>query len=219
MKKIFLAAIAFIGLAISCTTPEDCVEKWSLNDRAPGATNIFIDDKQFELSLQFSNWAGLAAEVYQSNIGGNFSVITEYRNFQTGSAAPEPYVALCIWDPTLPDTILDTTVVEVGLMRNRLYAMTTLGDTSFKVTNATAGSLRMARTGANVTVIATAGLDTVIASGPYSGMPRRIGFRMGTKDSTLISTGTTGVKISLFEVVTSNGSIRRDDFNCNSFYK
>jgi len=217
MRKLFLPLLAVFVFAISCKETEDCTQLWFVNDKAIGVSNIFIDEEQFELSVQFNNWSGLAAEIFQDNIGGNFSVIADYRNWQTGTAAAEPYFALTIWDPTLPDTILDTTIVEVGLMRNRLYSMTELGDTVFRTTNSTDGSLRLSRAGSSITAIAIAGIDTAFATGSYIGKPRRIGFRIGTKDSTKVSFGTTGVKVSKFEVVNSNGSIVRDDFNCNSF--
>jgi hypothetical protein len=217
MRKLFLPILFIFVFVTGCEKTESCTSLWFVNNFAVGASNIFIDEEQFELSVQFNNWSGLAAEIFQDNIGGNFSVIADYRNWQTGTASAEPYFALTIWDPTLPDTILDTTIVEVGLMRNRLYSMTELGDTTFRTTNSTEGSLRLTRAGNSITAIAIAGIDTAFATGTYIGKPRRIGFRIGTKDSTKVSFGTTGIKIPTFEVVNTNGSIVRDDFNCNSF--
>lgn len=213
-KTVLGLILLTIGI-VSCNGDDECEKVWEVYKRL-STSIVEIPENVPELSLQIEDCAGLAAEVRQINISGDFNILAEFRNF-VGGSGKTPYFSMCIYDPTLPDTILDTTVIEVGMFKNRLFSTVKYGDTAFKVTAANQGKLQIRRSGSLVTAFAIAGVDTAYNAIPtYSGMPRRVALRIGTMDSTEVSFGKTAVKFTKFDVIFSNGSIKRDEFFCNT---
>jgi hypothetical protein len=214
-RTLLFSSLFALGWVACNGNSDNCEQIWDV-DRRLSTAIVEITPNAAELSMQIEDCSGIAAEVRQLNISGDFSVIAEFKNFIGGSGLA-PYVSMVVYDPTLPDTILDTTVVEVGMFKNRLFSTVAFGDTSFKVTAANTGRFQIRRNGSQVTAFAIAGIDTAFkATTTYAGNPRRIGLRIGTNDSTKVSIGRTGVKFTKFDVIFSNGTIRRDEFFCNS---
>ncbi len=74
-----------------------------------------------------------------------------------------------------------------------------------------------------ITVKSISGFDTAVIERVYKAQPSRVGFRIGTLDSSVAASGMLGIKITNFEVITGANQglnpIVSDDFKCNSLGK
>jgi len=226
MKRIFgyLSLLTGFILFFSCDSGEgDCQKNWYVSLRNPSAI-VEIDTINDELSMQMENPSGVDAETYQRTVSGDFNFRIDFRNFARPNLTDDiSYAALVLYDPTVPDTILDTSIVMAGIMNGKLFAVATVSDTVYTNTNGDKGIFNVRRTGNMITVKSISGFDTAVIERVYKAQPSRVGFRIGTLDSSVAASGMLGIKITNFEVITGANQglnpIVSDDFKCNSLGK
>jgi|GEM_PF-5191945 len=224
MKKLYIPLLIALvtGVAACSDNADNCPDYWAVEQYDP--TFIAeIDETNEALSLQITNYSGLAGEVFQSYFTGEFDAIANFENFTAPPATGtngRGFIEMVMYNTNFPDTILDTTAIRVGLSSTHLYAGIGVVDYQEKarLSSATSGKLEIRKHGNNLTAIGIAGLDTVIITKNAPMEPVRFGFRIGSiSDSTV--TGTVGVKIMQFNVVGNNATtLYGDDFSCNSIY-
>ncbi len=222
MKYVPIALIfsSFVLFFASCDDNEaSCEKNWFILQRNT-SSKIEVDTVKNQLSMQVDDASGLVAEVYQTTVSGDFNFLTDFSNFSRPNSSDSlAFAGLVLYDPTVPDTILDTSIVMAAIMNNRLMAVATVTDTIYSQTNAIDGQFSVRRTGNTIRIRAVAGLDTAQIIRNYRARPTRIGFRFGTLDSLSVSPGLLGIKIDKFEVISGGQGIQpivSDDFICNS---
>lgn len=222
MKYVPIALIfsSFVLFFASCDDSEAVCEKnWFILQRNT-SSKIEVDTTKNQLSMQVDDASGMVAEVYQTTVSGDFNFLTDFSNFSAPNNADSlAFAGLVLYDPTVPDTILDTSIVMAAIMNNRLMAVATVTDTVYTQTNSIDGQFSVRRTGNTIRVRAISGLDTAQIIRNYRASPTRIGFRFGTLDSLSVSPGLLGIKIDKFEVISGGQGIAlivSDDFICNS---
>jgi hypothetical protein len=222
MKYLPIALIfsSFVLFFISCDNDEaECEKNWYILQRNT-SSKIEVDTTKNQLSIQVDDASGLIAEVYQTTVSGDFNFLADFSNYSTPNSSDSlSFAGLVLYDPTVPDTILDTSIVMAAIMNNRLMAVATVTDTVYNQTNAIDGQFSVRRTGNTIRIRAIAGLDTAQIIRNYRARPTRIGFRLGTLDSLSVSPGLLGIKIDKFEVISGGQGIQpivSDDFICNS---
>ena len=226
MKRIFASLSLLTGfiLFFSCDSGEgECPKNWYVSLRNPAAI-VEIDTLNDELSMQMENPSGVDIETYQRTVTGDFNFRIDFRNFSRPNITDDiSYAALVLYDPTIPDTILDTSIVLAGIMNGKLFTVATVTDTVTKNTNGNSGVFNVRRTGNLLTVKSISGFDTAVIERVYKAQPSRIGFRIGTIDSSVAASGMLGIKITNFEVITGGNQglnpIVSDEFKCNSLGK
>lgn len=222
MKKIAIPVLltAMAGI-VSCSKVDDCPDFWAVNRTNPNLI-VEIDENNEALSIQMTDFAGTAGEVYQSYFTGEFNVIANFDNFTAPAATGtngRPYIEMMMYNTNFPDTVLDTTAMRVGLSSTHIYCGIGVMQYQQKLRTATSGILRIQKQGTNLIAQTICGADTVTVTQNMSVAPVIFGFRVGSINDSAV-TGTVGIKINQFNVIGNNGTtLYSDDFTCNSIYQ
>ncbi|MBE2247757.1 MAG: hypothetical protein IAE67_10920 [Candidatus Competibacteraceae bacterium] len=210
---------ALLGLSMivfnSCDNEDECFKIWQV---APGASGVIveIDLTNKELSMQGLDFGGFGAEIFQSYFTGDFEAIATFKNFAAGSGGGRPYAEMVMYNPEIPDTILDTTAVFAGITRNQIFSGIGVNWYSAKNTLGNNGVFKIKKFGNNLSSTVIVGVDTATVSQYYSVSPIRFGFRIGTFNDSIVQ-GISGIKFTKFQVIGSNNAtLLGDEFICNS---
>lgn len=212
-----LLTVLGLGLIFfnSCDKGDECVKFWEVTPTGNGMI-VEIDLTSNELSMQGLDMAGFGAEIFQSYFSGDFEAIANFKNFAAGSGGGRSYAEMIMYNSEIPDTILDTTAVFAGISRNQIFAGIGVNWYKTKNTLGNTGIFKIKKFGNSITSTVIVGVDTATVSQYYTVTPIRFGFRMGTYNDSIVP-GISGIKITKFQVVGTNGAtLSGDEFLCNS---
>lgn len=221
-------AIFFGGLvALGCgdnAAPEvtlPCVRRWSVTDtRVNPGLAVQVEGGALTIALPLAA-DELVFVGHQGALTGDFEAAFDFEVFAPGHTAAYLHATIGLQDPNLIDVPFVGAGIGVDDGETDVRALLVYHDegrTRFDLvlTRAVAGTLRIGRTGREITLTASVSSgETATISAQVSDAPARIGlqFASGADD---VATGDASVKITDFRVEGGGSAVTTDHFDCDS---
>ena len=197
--------------AVDAAIDAGCVKRWTKQLTVPGA-NASATVSGGALIVRSTNTAaGSPLDVVQSGLSGDFDATFTFEAFVAGGTGGLVQAGVSA-GPTNVAIAGIGSFPTVGI--SAAFVQPAGGPSDIKASTGTAGTMRIQRTGSNLTVTTIAGGVTATATRTFTTGDLNIGVQIGSNMGTVASE--ISIRITDFAITGGGSAVKSDDFSCDS---